>query len=98
MNQVFSDFPAPRQEASLDCGNMRGGQIAGVTPAALNELLHDLRQPLSAIESLAYCLEITAPEERILAHARRIQGLIVEMNRILARAGVRDEQLALESC
>ena len=98
MNQVFSDFPAPRQEASLDCGNLRGGQIAGVTPAALDELIHELRQPLSAIDSLAYYLELTCPEERVVAHARRIQSLVLQANHILERAPAPQEDLALEPC
>ena len=98
MNQFFSKLPVPRQEASLERGDLRGGQIAGVSPAALDELLHELRQPLSTMESLAYYLELTAQDDKVLTNARRIQGLVLEMNRILARASTRQEELALKTC
>ncbi len=97
MNEVFSEPSIPRKEVSLSCGDLRGGSLAGVIPAALDELLHELRQPLSAIESLAYCLELTASEDRVRGHLQRIQAMVQEANLILERTGVCSEHLALET-
>lgn len=98
MNEVFSKLSIPRKEASLSCGDLRGGQLAGVNPAALDELLHELRQPLSVIESLAYCLELTASEERVRAHLQRIQAMVGQVNGILERTCVCRENLAVKTC
>ena len=86
MNELFSRSSIPRKEASLSRGDLRGGQLAGVYPAALDNLLHELRQPLSIIESLAYCLERSATDGTTLAHLSRIQAMVVEAHCILERA------------
>jgi len=58
------------------------------TDRALLELTHDLRQPLSAIEAIAYYLEMTIPGE--LTEARnllgRLQKLLESADEMLARA------------
>ena len=58
------------------------------TDRALLEMTHDLRQPLSTIEAIAYYLEMTIPEE--LEEARvllaRIQTLLESADVILERA------------
>ena len=90
MNEIFSEVSVPRKEVSLSCSNLRGGELAGVNPVALDELAHELRQPLSVIESLAYFLELTASEERIRGHLQRIQAMVVQANRILERTSSRE--------
>ena len=90
MNEVFSEVSVPRKEVSLSCSNLRGGELAGANPVALDELAHELRQPLSVIESLAYFLELTASEERIRGHLQRIQAMVVQANRILERTSSRE--------
>ena len=54
----------------------------------LCELVHDLRQPLSSIESIAYYLEMILPPNQ--AEARRymaeLQQLVAESNTILERS------------
>ncbi len=97
MNEVFSEPSIPQKEVSLSCGDLRGGSLAGVIPAALDELLHELRQPLGVIESLAYCLELTASEERVRAHLQRIQAMVREASLILERAGVCRQDRTLET-
>ena len=56
------------------------------------ELIHDLRQPLSSIEAIAYYLEMTLPPEQIEArlYMRRLQQLVDQTSFILedAAAGV----------
>lgn len=44
-----------------------------------------MRQPLSAIEALAYFLEITTEDEQVCGHLQRIQAMVLEANRILER-------------
>ena len=51
-----------------------------------DDLAHELRQPLSVIESLAYYLELTAADPSTAGHLRKIQAMVWEANRILADA------------
>jgi len=91
MNEVLSKFSLPRQDVSLARGELRGGQFAGVSPAALNDLLHELRQPLGIIESLAYYLELTSTDEKIRINAQRIQAMVLQAHGILERAADVDD-------
>ena len=86
MNEVLSQIAVPRQDANLVRGITKGNQIAGVSPAALEDLVHELRQPLSAIESLAYFLEITSPDEKVRGHLQRIQAMVSRAHGILAHS------------
>ncbi len=97
MNEVLTKRSFPRKEVSLGRGDFQGDQIAGVTPAALHDLLHEIRQPLGVIESLAYYLELTASEERVRVHLQRIQAMVAQANRILERSCVCPEELPLKS-
>ena len=49
------------------------------------DLVHDLRQPLSAIEALAYYIEITSSDDKTSAAARRIQDLVMQAGIMLDR-------------
>ena len=53
----------------------------------LRELVHDLRQPLSSIEAIAYYLEMTLPAGQVQArlHMTHLQQLVEEANAILER-------------
>jgi nitrogen-specific signal transduction histidine kinase len=59
------------------------------------ELIHELRQPLSSIEAIAYYLEMTLPPEQIQArlYMRRLQELVDQTSSLLegAAAGVRQK-------
>lgn len=61
-----------------------------VQPAkeAARELIHDLRQPLSSIEAIAYYLEMTLPPDQFEArlYMRRLQQLVDQTHGILDRA------------
>jgi nitrogen-specific signal transduction histidine kinase len=61
----------------------------------VRDLIHDLRQPLSSIEAIAYYLEMTLPPELIQArlYMRRLQQLVDQTSSVLddAAAGVRKE-------
>ena len=58
------------------------------TAGTLLEMTHDLRQPLSTIEAIAYYLEMTIPEELVEARTllARIQTLLESTDVILDRA------------
>src|SRR5580658_6475926 len=53
----------------------------------LRELVHELRQPLSSIEAIAYYLEMTLPAGQVQArlHMTHLQRLVEEANAILER-------------
>lgn len=65
---------------------------AHITPLPAEEtvrdLVHELRQPLSSIEAIAYYLEMTLPAEQFLArqYMRRIQMLVDEASLTLKSA------------
>ena len=55
---------------------------------AVQSLVHDLRQPLSTMEAIAYYLEMTLPANLMEArrYLLRLQRLVEESNSILANA------------
>ena len=59
----------------------------------VRDLIHDLRQPLSSIEAIAYYLEMTLPADQTEArlYMRRLQQLVDQTGSVLrdAAAGVR---------
>jgi signal transduction histidine kinase len=54
----------------------------------LRELVHELRQPLSSIEAIAYYLEMTLPPAQVQArlHMTQLQRLVEDANAILERS------------
>jgi|ERR1700680_988328 len=54
----------------------------------VRDLVHELRQPLSSIEAIAYYLEMTLPAEQFQArqYMRRIQLLVDEASLTLSSA------------
>lgn len=57
--------------------------------AELDELIHELRQPLSTIECLTYYLELICADSQTQAHLRHIQEMVLQANHILERASSR---------
>ena len=86
MSDVVPQLTLPRQDATHARGNRKSSEIAGVSPAALDDLVHDLRQPLSTIESLAYFLEITSLDDTVRGHLQRIQAMVSRAHAILDRS------------
>jgi nitrogen-specific signal transduction histidine kinase len=70
-------FQAPNETPSLE----------PAAQAAIGDLIHELRQPLSSIEAIAYFLEMTLPADQFQAHhyMRRLQQLVDEAESILER-------------
>jgi signal transduction histidine kinase len=56
------------------------------TSRTLDELVHELRQPLSTIECLTYYLELVCTDSGTRSHLERIQDMVVQANRILEHA------------
>ncbi len=56
----------------------------------VRDFIHDMRQPLSSIEAIAYYLEMTLPAEQLQArqYMRKLQQLVDEANTILHHAAV----------
>jgi nitrogen-specific signal transduction histidine kinase len=80
MIQQLSQHPACSFEevpTSNRCGS------ASIDPPLIAELVHELRQPLSTIECLAYYLEITSADDAVCKQMQRIQRLIWQANDIL---------------
>jgi signal transduction histidine kinase len=85
MNSIFAPVSARRQEAFLDRMDLTPPQISDSEATRLEEMAHDLRQPLGAIEALAYFLEITTEDEQVCGRLQRIQAMVLQANRILDR-------------
>jgi nitrogen-specific signal transduction histidine kinase len=66
--------------------------ITSVSPTEeqVRDLIHELRQPLSSIEAIAYYLEMTLPAEQIEArlYMRRLQQLVDQTSSVLDGAAV----------
>jgi signal transduction histidine kinase len=56
----------------------------------VRDFIHDLRQPLSSIEAIAYYLEMTLPPEQQQArqYMRKLQQLVDEANSMLQHAAM----------
>jgi light-regulated signal transduction histidine kinase (bacteriophytochrome) len=52
----------------------------------MHDLVHDLRQPLSIIESTAYYLEMMSSDAAFASHLQHIQKMVGETHRILEQA------------
>ena len=57
---------------------------------AIQELVHELRQPLSSIEAIAYYVEMTLPPEQLQArqYMHRLQELVTQADSVLKAASV----------
>ena len=86
MEKVISQFSALPEDAPYANDNRADFCPTGAVPIDLGEMLHEIRQPLSTIESLAYYLEMTAVDDHMCRHLRRIRAMVFEANQILEHA------------
>jgi|SRR5437763_5809172 hypothetical protein len=97
MNQQLSpNIPFTPQDSSVT-GSDLGPRQADPQALSLDEFVHEIRQPLGVIESLAYYLELTSTDEKVNAHLRRIQLMVLQVNRILERTSAPEGVLAFAS-
>jgi light-regulated signal transduction histidine kinase (bacteriophytochrome) len=83
MDQALTSYLAPSQVDSLARGELRRGCRNESCPTEMNELIHDLRQPLDVIESLAFYLEITSSDQYVRERLQKIQAMVARANQIL---------------
>lgn len=86
MNEVVLQFNALRQDAPLAHSEVVSLHGTGANPVFSEDLIHELRQPLGIIDSLAYYLELTATDEKCFTHLQQIRAMVSQANRILERA------------
>jgi signal transduction histidine kinase len=88
MNSLLPHFPVAAQEAPLGGTEVIHYPLTEVRSVRVDEFVHELRQPLSVIDSLAFYLEMIAPNEEFRAHLQKIQAMVFQANSILERVGV----------
>jgi hypothetical protein len=86
MNKVAQPFNLTTQDVPLAHSEIFTRKLAGANPVLSEEIIHELRQPLGVIDSLAYYLELTAADERLYAHLDQIRAMVSQANHILERA------------
>lgn len=97
MNKVATPFNIAMQDVPLAHSEIIKRKLAGVipvfpAPVFSEEIIHELRQPLGVIDSLAYYLELTADDESVRRHLEKIRAMVSQAHRILERAsGSRQE-------
>jgi len=66
---------------------VEASSLPPIAQETIRDLVHELRQPLSSIEAIAYCLEMTLPADQIqaLPYLHRLQQLVVQAGSILDR-------------
>jgi signal transduction histidine kinase len=80
---MYKAASAPGQDALLGRLDLTPPQTKDLNATMLEELAHELRQPLGIIESIAYFLELTAEDEQLCSHLQRIQAMVLRANAIL---------------
>ncbi len=86
MNNAATRVSASLEDFSLKNSDPCDREKTGAHPVCIGELAHELRQPLSTIESLAYYLEITALDEHSCHQYQKIRLMVDRASRILDRA------------
>lgn len=86
MNTVVSQFTAYMQD--VDPANGNTAFLTGANPVSLNDFIHELRQPLSAIEMLTYLIEVTTTDETLAPKLEQIQNMVNKIHCLLKSAGV----------
>jgi signal transduction histidine kinase len=95
MNKVAPPFNLSTQDVPLAHSEIFARKLAGANPVLSEEIIHELRQPLGVIDSLAYYLELTGTDERLYAHLEQIRAMVSQANRILERASGARQDLAM---
>ena len=97
MNNVASPFNVVTQDVPLAPREIINRRLAGAIPVLSEDIIHELRQPLGVIDSLAYYLELTAADEKICAHLEKIRAMVSQANGILERASGVAPEMPLRS-
>ena len=85
MNEVQTTLATLSQDVSLGHGDLRGSRRLDMQLTPLSDFIHEVRQPLEVIETLAYYLEMTSSDDRVCAHLQKIQAMVLRANQILQK-------------
>jgi len=88
MNQVLPSSSVPSQVDSLESGKLRRCRNMKNYSTDMGEFVHELRQPLDVIESLAFYLEITASDQNVRERLQKIQAMVTRANQILRSVAI----------
>ena len=86
---VLADTACYSEASYAEAVSFDQGSVASASSdERLYELIHDLRQPLSSIEAIAYYLEMTLPAGQLEArqYMSQLQRLVAETNTLLERS------------
>ncbi len=83
MQNVQSKVAASTQDVSPEREELRCNRNADMHYTPVDELFHELRQPLDVIETLAYYLEMTSSDKVVCAHLQKIQAMVLRANQLL---------------
>lgn len=97
MNNVASPFNVVTQDAPLAHRELLSlnSRLTGANPVLSEEIIHELRQPLGVIDSLAYYLELTSADENSCRHLEKIRAMVSQVNGILERASGTHRELPI---
>jgi hypothetical protein len=87
MNTVVAPFTAFLQD--VEPSGHEEVLKTGANPVNLDELIHELRQPLGVIESLAYFIELTTTDDKIAPRLEHIQCMLAKVHHMLEDASER---------
>ena len=88
MNPPYSKMQIPCSDVTQATENARNICAELQEPNEMNELIHEIRQPLEVIESLAFYLELVSEEQQVFEHMRTIRSMVGRANRILEQHAV----------
>lgn len=89
LSNTMSAVATVLAEAPRETPRYQEASVAIASPEErLHDLAHELRQPLSSIEAIAYYLEMTLPAGQLEArrYMSQLQRLVAETNLILERS------------
>ncbi len=97
MDEIANHYSVSRQDGNLArVGPEDRREATAVSPVALEKLIHDLRQPLGAVDSIAYFLELTVTDEQVSPHLERIRTMVTRASQILDGAAAAGRKALLE--
>jgi hypothetical protein len=85
MKTVVSPFTAFLPDVE-PAGIEKPSSHTGANPVHLDELIHEIRQPLGVIESLTYFIELTTTDDKIRPRLEHIQSMLAKVHHMLENA------------
>lgn len=93
---LIPQFSTISRDLSAVARNLEEGHLPS-NGFSLDDFAHELRQPLSTIESIAYYLELVLSKDpNACTHLRKIQEMINQANGILEKALIQNNALQEE--